>query len=513
VPTETRIDVPFLPQSGVTGQILQALQLANEVHAQSQRLALQQQAQPSEIAERESTARRLDAQTELDRMNIGLRRELIGNLTGNTPGSVTPAAAPAPPQSGPSPAPSVGGPSQVLPNGGAAVSGPGTAQSPADVLRQAAGISVAPAPSARPSRGGLIGSTMDSLLADPSLTPTERQAINLAGREAMLKSYLDPSTAMDGIVSTYNDILKQHGETARTLHTEILPDSHSSTGYSTVATSADGREAYRHAAPPPMPKNLEESSAFLGSASFNYQRDPTPGNETALKLAGVQHDSMYQDRIAEARKQAQATAQAQGRDVEAMLRTGKNPITGEVLNLNNAPPSALVNPSTGQVIPQDMISLYKPTGEEKQTADTARQVLAISKDLKDQITKNPNLIGPLQGRDQQALQKLGFSSQDAAKMIDNVSLLQSAATKMHTGRFSTQILQKSENLVKPGMGKDEFLGSLDSINDVATRYANEDKLTTVYEYQQRQQFEQQGGAAPPPGQFSPGNPFAPKQKP
>jgi len=174
-----------------------------------------------------------------------------------------------------------------------------------------------------------------------------------------------------------------------------------------------------------------------------------------------------------------------------MWRTGENPITHEKLSLQNAPPGSLVNPTSGQVIPQDMVSLYKPTMEEKQTADTARQVLAISKDLQNEVTKNPDLIGPLAGRNQAALQKLGFSSEDAAKMIDNISFLQTAATKMHTGRFSSQILQKSEGLIKPGMNPDEFKGSLDSINDVAGRYANEDKLTTAYEYQQRQQFEAQ----------------------
>ena len=150
---------------------------------------------------------------------------------------------------------------------------------------------------------------------------------------------------------------------------------------------------------------------------------------------------------------------------------------------------------------------------EKQTADTARQVLAISQDLKNEIAKNPNLIGPLAGRSQEALQKIGISARDASKLIDDVTFLQSAATKMHTGRFSSEILHKMGTIIKPGMGKEEFLGSLDSINDVANRYANEDKLTTVYEYQQRQQFENQAGAAVVPTQYSPGNPFAHPRQP
>jgi hypothetical protein len=70
VPTETRIDIPFLPQTGVTQSILQALQLANEHYAQQrqlglqqQQLGMQQQALPSEIAQREATAGQARAET------------------------------------------------------------------------------------------------------------------------------------------------------------------------------------------------------------------------------------------------------------------------------------------------------------------------------------------------------------------------------------------------------------------------------------------------------------------
>src|SRR5882724_6043018 len=40
---DTRINVPFIPQEGITGQILSAIQSANESHHQQQQLALQQQ--------------------------------------------------------------------------------------------------------------------------------------------------------------------------------------------------------------------------------------------------------------------------------------------------------------------------------------------------------------------------------------------------------------------------------------------------------------------------------------
>lgn len=70
MPVETRINVPFVPQEGITNSILQAIQLANESHVQSQKLAqsqqqigLQQQAQPSEIAQRTAQTANVQAQT------------------------------------------------------------------------------------------------------------------------------------------------------------------------------------------------------------------------------------------------------------------------------------------------------------------------------------------------------------------------------------------------------------------------------------------------------------------
>jgi hypothetical protein len=61
MPTNTDISVPFLPQTGITASILNALQLANEAHSQrmqqnlqQQQLGIQQQALPSEIAQREA---------------------------------------------------------------------------------------------------------------------------------------------------------------------------------------------------------------------------------------------------------------------------------------------------------------------------------------------------------------------------------------------------------------------------------------------------------------------------
>jgi hypothetical protein len=451
MPVDTRINIPFNPQEGITSQILSAIQLANEQHRSQQQTNIQQQQVnqqgaliPSDIAQKQAATALDRAQTDTAEFNLKSRKEMFQTLTGT----------------------SLDAP-------------PGTA----------------PAPT-----GGLISDTVNNLIQDPSLSGTEKQALGVAGRQAMLRAYQDPATAMDGVVSTYNDILKQHGDNTRAIKTETIPDGKSNTGYSVVGTRPDGSEAYRIQAPLPTPKTLDEATSYLGSASLAYQRDPTPGNKAALDQFTKQHDAMYADHLAEVEKQARATAQTHGADVEAMYRIGQNPVTGETLNLGNAPPSALVNPGTGEVIPQSMIGLYKPTMNERQTADTARQVLAISQDLKDEVAKNPNLIGPLAGRSKEGLQKLGLNAADSSKLLDDLSFLQSAATKMHTGRFSAEIMQKMGNLIKPGMNADEFKGGLESINDVATRYANEDKLTTVYEYQQRQQYENQGSQSPAPAQ-------------
>jgi hypothetical protein len=185
-----------------------------------------------------------------------------------------------------------------------------------------------------------------------------------------------------------------------------------------------------------------------------------------------------------AAQDARARAIAEGTDVQSMFKYGRNPITGEQLSLSNAPDSMLVS-SSGQVIPQDMVSTFKPTAQERQTADTARQVLAISAGLQVELNKNPNLAGPLSGRSKQGLAKLGFGDAQSQKFLDDLAFLSSASTKMHTGRFSNEILKKMDNLIKPGMNPDQFNGALSSINDVASRYADEDKLTTVADYKQK----------------------------
>jgi hypothetical protein len=108
-------------------------------------------------------------------------------------------------------------------------------------------------------------------------------------------------------------------------------------------------------------------------------------------------------------------------------------------------------------------------------------------DLRAAIQKNPALVGPLLGNSKEGLAKLGLGTEQAQKMLNDISFLQSAATKVHTGRFSSEILHKMGNMIKPGMNPGQFVGGLNSIDEVMNRYAQEDKLVTVADYRQMQQ--------------------------
>jgi len=95
MPTEARINIPFIPQEGITSQILSAIQLANEQHArqqqlalqggqlglEQQRLGLQQEAMPSEIAQREAATQASTAQAG----EAAARAKLLGAQAGMTP--------------------------------------------------------------------------------------------------------------------------------------------------------------------------------------------------------------------------------------------------------------------------------------------------------------------------------------------------------------------------------------------------------------------------------------------
>ena len=190
---------------------------------------------------------------------------------------------------------------------------------------------------------------------------------------------------------------------------------------------------------------------------------------------------------------ARARAIAEGTDVQAMYRFGRNPITGEQLTLSNAPDSMLVD-SSGRVVPQDMTSLWKPTASERQTADTATQALAISADLRKAVTANPNIVGPLLGRSEKGLAAAGLGKGEAQRLLNQVGLLQSAIVKAHTGRMSDALLTKANGMVNAAQNADQFLGGLQGVDSVMQRYAQEGSLRTVADYRAEQAQTSQASA-------------------
>lgn len=249
-------------------------------------------------------------------------------------------------------------------------------------------------------------------------------------------------------------------------------------GWNVLQAAHDQMEAQKKMASDFAVIDTADKANAVLSAPKRFTPDQVSAAKSFIALSNEQGER-------KAAQDARARAVAEGSDVQAMYRFGRNPITGEQLTLDNAPNSMLVD-SNGNVIPQDLVTTYKPSQNEKQTADTARQVLAISANLQQAVAKNPNLIGPLLGRSRQGLAKAGLGNAESQQLLDNISFLQSAATKMHTGRFSNEILQKMGNLIKPGMNVDQFNGALSSINDVANRYAQEDRLITVGELKNMQ---------------------------
>jgi hypothetical protein len=100
MPVETRINIPFIPQEGITNQILQAITLANESHARQQQLGIQQQqvgveqaGLPSLIAQRQAeteaipqrlalSQKQLEAETELRRATLAAEQAFREGMMG-----------------------------------------------------------------------------------------------------------------------------------------------------------------------------------------------------------------------------------------------------------------------------------------------------------------------------------------------------------------------------------------------------------------------------------------------
>lgn len=293
MPVNSNINVPFIPQEGVTSQILQAMTLANEHWNQQQQLALQQQAQPSDINYKQALTAQAKANTALMQMQQTFRTGLVQALGGFSDNSVP-------------------------------------TQSNANQVAGAAQNQGAP-------KSGVIGQVVSSMLQTPGLTDDEQTAIRSAGNIAFLHRFsANPENAMDTLQNTYNDIVKQHNQANMAIKGVVEPDDNSATGYSTVGRrDVDGQEQYRLPAPPPTPGSLDEATSVLARAQANFDRSPTDGNKRALDLAQTQKDTITQANLNQAKAEGEARAA-----IELRYAQGANPALAGVPAKMIAPASA-----------------------------------------------------------------------------------------------------------------------------------------------------------------------------
>jgi hypothetical protein len=342
------------------------------------------------------------------------------------------------------------------------------------------------------------GLTVNAIPAEPMqwipATPQQiandiAEAANLFDRAHALKLDDDPAIKQaQGLYQTIQANISDGGKPSAFALQQLMLNVKGPASKRVVGKEGDLAEmkSMSEAASAARPKSVEDALAAYTQAQQASTANPTAQSVQAVKDASQTYEAMRKEKLQEVATQATAEARARGTDYEAMIRTGVNPITKERLSLDNAPDMALVSPK-GQVVPTNMISMYKPTPQEKQTADTARQVLAISADLKQMVAVHPDIIGPLMGRDSKAMSALGLSGAETQRALNNISLLQSAATKMHTGRFSNAILDKMGSMIGAQMNPGQFVGGLQAIDDVAERYAKEDQLVTVSDLKAMQQ--------------------------
>lgn len=141
----------------------------------------------------------------------------------------------------------------------------------------------------------------------------------------------------------------------------------------------------------------------------------------------------------------------------------------------------------GNPIPKDYITAWKPGQMQQNTAATASTLIQKLQRIKQRIQAAPNLVGPIGGTVGELKSKYGLSDHDAQELYDDITTAQSGFTKMHTSRFSNEILQKSVTMLNPRMNKDQAMGALDSMLNTAELYEKDDKLMSKAEYMQHAQ--------------------------
>jgi hypothetical protein len=160
------------------------------------------------------------------------------------------------------------------------------------------------------------------------------------------------------------------------------------------------------------------------------------------------------------------------------------------LTLDNAPDEMLVNSRTGNPIPNKSLTALKSSQSEINRAQFATSVLHLAKSLREAQADGKLPNGPLNGPAVNGLVKLGLANAEDAKAVNDISLLQSAATGAHVaGRFSVPVLTKMGGLLKLNMNDDQFMGALDSITDTMQTYKDNGGRFSVAEWKALPQSE------------------------
>jgi hypothetical protein len=224
-----------------------------------------------------------------------------------------------------------------------------------------------------------------------------------------------------------------------------------------------------------------DSQRIAGTSAANA--NAAAATETAKKNA----DATAPEGRLQLQKTQQEIVDAKYRNAaqqqQVLFKNGVDPVSGEKLNLSNAPDEFLVDGRTHQPVPTSMLSTLKPTQQESNRADFAQSALH-SLDLIDKMRAQgrvPN--GPISGWTAKGLVKAGLSNADAAEVTSLITLTQSAATGAHVGgRFSSQIMDKMSGLLSLNANDEEFTGQSRGLRDVMTPYAQNGGRVTVGQY-------------------------------
>jgi hypothetical protein len=158
---------------------------------------------------------------------------------------------------------------------------------------------------------------------------------------------------------------------------------------------------------------------------------------------------------------------------------------GQRLTLDEADETQPVD-GFGNPIPNKKISAYKPGQMQQQTAATANTLIEKLGNIESQIKAHANYVGPIGGTIGELKAHFGLGDKEAQKLYDDITTSQSGFTKMHTSRFSKEILDKATTMLNAKMNVQQALGAIESMRETAQIYAKDDKLVSKADYLQTQ---------------------------